>query len=64
MALTNRKLAPEVETMFLMPKEVHSYVTSSTVREVLRFHGKTCDFLPPSVQAYVEEKRRLSSNEG
>ena len=34
MALTNRKLAPELETLFMMPKEIHSYVSSSLVREV------------------------------
>ena len=57
MALTNRKLAPEVETLFMMPKEVHSYVSSSTVREVARYGGATHDFVPPAVQRYIEAYR-------
>ena len=49
MALTNRKLAPEIETLFMMPKEIHSYVSSSTVREVARFGGDVSEFVPASV---------------
>jgi pantetheine-phosphate adenylyltransferase len=54
MALTNRKLAPEIETLFMMPKEVHSYVSSSTVKEVSKLGGRTADFVPPEVQAALE----------
>ncbi len=54
MALTNRKLAPEIETLFMMPKEEHSYVSSSTVREVARFAGDTSLFVPPAVQRHIE----------
>jgi pantetheine-phosphate adenylyltransferase len=50
MALTNRKLAPEIETLFMMPKENHSYVSSSTVKEVAGLGGRTADFVPPPVQ--------------
>lgn len=53
MALTNRKLAPEVETVFLMPSEEHSYVTASTVREVARFGGDTSAFVSASVQQHI-----------
>ncbi len=56
MALTNRKLAPEIETLFMMPKEIHSYVSSSTVREVVRFGGDSSQFVPPEVQAFIERK--------
>jgi pantetheine-phosphate adenylyltransferase len=55
MALTNRKLAPEIETLFMMPKEVHSYVSSSTVKEVAKLGGHTHDFVPPEIQAALEE---------
>ena len=58
MALTNRKLAPEVETLFMMPKEEHSYVSSSTVREIARFGGDTGQFVPPSVQRGIDVWRR------
>ena len=46
MALTNRKLKPEVETLFLMPKQDYSYVSSSNVREVARLGGDTSQFVP------------------
>ncbi len=54
MALTNRKLAPEIETLFMMPKEVHSYVSSSTVKEVAKLGGRTDDFVPPEVKKALE----------
>lgn len=58
MALTNRKLAPEVETLFMMPQEEHSYVTASMVREIARYAGDTSSFVPrtvlPHIKAYVE----------
>ena len=53
MALTNRRLAPEVETLFMMPQEEHSYVTASTVREIARYGGNTSSFLPTVAQRYV-----------
>lgn len=56
MALTNRKLAPEIETLFMMPKEIHSYVSSSTVREVAKFGGDTSEFVPESVRKVIERK--------
>ncbi|MDP6525145.1 MAG: pantetheine-phosphate adenylyltransferase [Kiritimatiellia bacterium] len=56
MALTNRKLAPEIETLFMMPKEIHSYVSSSTVREVARFGGDVSEFVPSSVLKVIGEK--------
>jgi pantetheine-phosphate adenylyltransferase len=56
MALTNRKLAPEIETLFMMPKEIHSYVSSSTVKEVSKLGGRSEDFVPPEVQGALEDK--------
>ncbi len=67
MALTNRKLASEIETLFLMPKEEHSCVSSSTVREITRFAGDTSRFVPPSVQRHIERRvvtDRLRDREG
>lgn len=49
MALTNRKLAPEIETLFMMPKENHSYVSSSTVKEVAGLGGDVEEFVPPEI---------------
>jgi len=54
MALTNRKLAPEIETLFMMPNENYSYVTASTIREIVRYGGNTDSFVPRSVKKYIE----------
>lgn len=56
MALTNRKLAPEIETLFMMPKEIHSYVSSSTVKEVAALGGDISEFVPDCVRRVLEER--------
>ncbi len=50
MALANRRLAPEVQTVFLMPGEAHAFLAASLVREIHRFGGDTSSFVPPAVQ--------------
>tara|TARA_B100000809_G_scaffold256213_2_gene295848 strand:- start:502 stop:981 length:480 start_codon:yes stop_codon:yes gene_type:complete len=49
MALSNRKLDPGVETIFLMPNEEFSYVSSSIVREIMHLGGDIGSFVPPAV---------------
>ena len=56
MALTNRKLAPELETMFLMPKDSHSYLSSSVVREVVALGGNIEDFVPQCVERHIRRR--------
>jgi len=56
MALTNRKLASEIETLFMMPKEIPSYVSSSTVKEVAQLGGATEEFVPPEIEAALEAR--------
>ena len=58
MALTNRKMAPDIETVFLMPKEEYSYLSSSMVREVAQLGGCTDEFVPATVKQALEEKLR------
>ena len=58
MALTNRKLAPEIETLFMMPNENYSYVTASTIREITRYGGDTRAFVPGVVQGYLDAYTR------
>ena len=58
MALTNRRLAPEIETLFMMPSENLAYVTASTVREIARYGGDTSPFVTPAVQKRLLELRR------
>ena len=49
MALMNRKLNKSVETVFLMPSEEYSYLTSTLIKEVASFGGRLTDFLHPQV---------------
>jgi pantetheine-phosphate adenylyltransferase len=56
MALTNRRLRPAIETIFLMPKQDYSYVSSSNVREVAELGGDTSIFVPPPVQAALKAR--------
>jgi pantetheine-phosphate adenylyltransferase len=56
MALTNRKLAPDIETLFMMPKEIHSFISSSIVRELARLGGDTRQFVPAPVHRAILAK--------
>ena len=51
MALMNRRLSPEVETVFLMAKEEYSYVSSRLVKEVARLGGDVTGLVPETVRA-------------
>ena len=54
MSLTNRKLAPDVTTIFLMPNEKYTYLNSSLIRELAKFNADISDFVPE----YVNQKLR------
>lgn len=56
MALANRRLHEDVETVFLMPNEKYTYLSSSIVREVARLKGNVRDFVPPVVQRALKAK--------
>jgi pantetheine-phosphate adenylyltransferase len=56
MSLTNRKLAPEVNTIFLMPHEKYTYLNSSLVKELAKFKGKIDCFVPEYVRKKLEGK--------
>lgn len=58
MALTNRRLAPDIETVFLMTSESHSFVSSTTVKEVWSLGGDIEEFVPECVRRALEEKRK------
>ena len=57
MALMNRRLAPEIETMFMMAGEAHSFISSRLVKEVIRLGGNISGLVPPSVEEML--RRRL-----
>jgi pantetheine-phosphate adenylyltransferase len=50
MSLTNRSLAPEIETVFLMAKEEMSHISSSLIRQIATFGGDLDKFVPPEVK--------------
>jgi pantetheine-phosphate adenylyltransferase len=58
MAMMNRRLAPAIETVFLMPSEAYSYVSSRLVREVARLGGRVDGLVPPPVAEALARERR------
>ena len=56
MALMNRKLEATVETIFLMPKEEYTYLSSRIVKEIARLGGNVGEFLPARVAAALKAK--------
>ena len=59
MALTNRRMAPEIETLFMMPSENLAYVTASTVREIARYGGNTAPFVTDAVEKHLRDRFRV-----
>jgi pantetheine-phosphate adenylyltransferase len=58
MALINRKLAKQVETVFLMPSEEYSYLSSTIIKEVANHGGSLTAFLHPEVARRLQERIR------
>ena len=58
MALMNKKLAPALETFFLMPSLRNIFLSSSVIKEVYSLGGNVSDLVPPSVDARLAEKFR------
>ena len=56
MALMNRRLRPEIETMFLMAGEAYSFISSQLVKEVLRLGGNISDLVPPVVERHLKKR--------
>lgn len=56
MALTNRLMAPSIETVFVMPSEKYSYVSSRLIKEILNSGGDASAFLPVKVEQRLREK--------
>ncbi len=58
MALMNRKLEPDLETVFMMPAEKYSYLSSRLIKDIFRLGGSVRGLVPP----VVEEKLRRKVN--
>ena len=56
MALMNRKLDDKIETIFLMPKDSYTYLSSTIIKEVGRLGGDISAFVPPVVEAAMRRK--------
>jgi pantetheine-phosphate adenylyltransferase len=56
MALMNRKLSPTVETVFLMPHEKYTYISSRLIKEVSSFGTSVAGMVPPLVEKRLAEK--------
>ena len=59
LALMNRKLEPNLETLFLMPREELTYISSRLVKEIARLGGNVNQFVPPHVVAALKTKLAL-----
>jgi pantetheine-phosphate adenylyltransferase len=56
MALMNRRLRPEIETVFLMSGEAYSFISSRLVKEIIRFGGNISGLVPPAVEARLKNR--------
>ncbi len=61
MALTNRKLSSDVETIFLMPHESYSYLSSKLLKEAASLGASLSNFVPSFVEKALKEKLRRAS---
>ena len=58
MALMNRRLAPGVETVFMMPDEKYTYISSRLIKEVFMLGGAIAGLVPPVVEEKLQAKQR------
>lgn len=56
MALMNRRLAPDIETMFMMAGEAYSFISSRLVKEVFGLGGEIAGLVPPGVEARLQRR--------
>jgi pantetheine-phosphate adenylyltransferase len=57
MALMNRRLSPEIETVFMMPAEAYTYISSRLIREVFALGGPIAGLVPAAVEARMRQRR-------
>ena len=60
LALMNRKLNERVETIFMMPKDIYTFISSRIVKEIARLGGDVSGFVPAHVQTALVNKLRAS----
>lgn len=52
----NRRMAPDIETLFLTPAEQYAYISSSLVKQIARLGGDVSGFVPPAVNAALQKR--------
>ena len=57
LALMNRKLEPNIETIFMMPRETYTFLSSKLVKEIAQLGGNVGAFVPPHVERALAECR-------
>lgn len=57
MAMTNRRLAQSVDTVFLMPSEKYFYLSSRLIKEISKWGGDVSHFVPPFINRALKERR-------
>jgi pantetheine-phosphate adenylyltransferase len=57
MALMNQRLSPKVETVFMMPSEKYTYISSRLIKEVFSLGGQVQGLVPDMVEARLRDKR-------
>ena len=56
MALMNRKMAPSIESVYLMTNSEYMYISASRIREVSRLGYDVADLVPPNVRNAIQQK--------
>lgn len=59
LALMNRKLNESIETIFMMPKDTYTFLSSRLVKEIARLGGDVACFVPPQVEAALKKKFKI-----
>ena len=59
LALMNRKLDENIETIFMMPKDTYTFLSSRIVKEIARLGGDVRQFVPPNVQKALKQKLKV-----
>ena len=61
MALMNRKISPSVETVFFVPHESYTYLSSGLIKQIISVGGDISPFVPPIVDKYLKDKFKTKS---
>jgi pantetheine-phosphate adenylyltransferase len=64
MALMNRRLRPHIETVFMMPAEQYTYISSRLIKEVFSLGGQVRGLVPEIVESRLREKQRSNVHVG